>query len=653
MDYWTGYFTSRPYLKGLIKDAGNYLQQTDSLIFNHLKYKDSFGYKEILDKIYDLRRELGIAQHHDAVSGTARELVSKDYINRINSGIKQATDSAKEIIENDLKKYVNLGTFDSICIEAASQNECISKIYDKSSLSQGIALIYINPGLNSKLPVKLKVKVDRGVLVIDSIKNYLVNNDLICDTDLNYCEINFFIEFQQDELYKIFKIQSSDESSEVTPYMFTKVSSLINLVDDPNSFLTFDSEKLLFSQKIKSTGEEYTFSLAHGYYEYHSWKDPMHKNRQGAYLMATDEETPKKYNFNKDKSKYFIGKIVTEIDLHFEQSKLKIRIYPGLDNILDIESVIFPYHPKNGLEFLLIINSDVNNVNQNSKTEFFTDTNGMRIIKRIKDTRQTFDFEVDDKVASNFYPINSVLSLRDTKNNKQFSVWNDRSQAGTSLSKGEIFFVINRWSQRDDRKGLSDGVDEYDSSSINFHLNHWISLSQKNYDHEFLYNHINKKPMYAVYNTQKSNKPVVNVLLNSETSKLFLKNLEDKHNFQDEMFVIEDKECLEYNYYFMNDKQVLIQFLNKRDPYLYSSDSISSTSCKVQFKEVPEKVKTITRISLNGLDLEMSGKEIAFNIMSKIHQSPKGQSFLKNGSSIKEEYMIKPLDFETVLVTLQ
>jgi hypothetical protein len=653
MDYWTGYFTSRPYLKGLIRDAGNYLEQTDSLIFNHLKNKDSFGYKNILDKIYALRRELGIAQHHDAVSGTARELVSKDYINRINSGIKHATDSAKEIIESDLKKLVNLGTFDSICIDAASQNECINKIYDKSALSHGIAVIYINPGLNSKLPVIIKVKVDRGVIVIDSIKNYLVNNDLICDSDLNYCEVNFFVEFKNDELYKIFKIQSSDESSEVTPYMFTKVSSLINLVDDQNSFLTFDTEKLLFSQKIKSTGEEYTFTISHGYYEYHSWKDPMHKNRQGAYLMATDEETPKKYTFDKNKSKYFLGKIITEVDLHFEQSKLKIRIYPGIDNILDVESVIFPYHPKDGLEFLLIINSDVNNVNQNNKTEFFTDTNGMRIIKRVKDTRQTFDFEVDDKVASNFYPINSVLSLKDDSKNKQISVWNDRSQAGTSLSKGEIFFVINRWSQRDDRKGLSDGIDEFDSSSINFHLNHWISLTQKNYDHEFLYNHINKKPMYAVYNTLNSNTPVMKVVLNNETSKLFLKNLEDKQNFAEEIFVIEDKECLEYNYYFIDEKQVLIQFLNRRDPYFYNSNSISSTSCKVQFKEVPEKVKNITRISLNGIDLKMSGKEIAFNVMSKIHQSPQGQTFLKPERTIKEEFLIKPLDFETFLVTLQ
>ena len=135
------------------------------------------------------------------------------------------------------------------------------------------------------------------------------------------------------------------------------------------------------------------------------------------------------------------------------------------------------------------------------KTEFYTDTNGMRIIKRVKDTRQTFHFRVDDKVASNFYPVNSLLSLREESSNKEVTVWNDRSQAGSSMSKGQILFVINRWSQRDDRKGLADGIDESNSSNVNFSLNHWVAISKNDFNVGYLQGLINKKPLYAVYTT--------------------------------------------------------------------------------------------------------------------------------------------------------
>jgi hypothetical protein len=118
----------------------------------------------------------------------------------------------------------------------------------------------------------------------------------------------------------------------------------------------------------------------------------------------------------------------------------------------------------------------------------------MRKIKRIQDTRTSFEFNVDDKVATNFYPINSQILIN---NNKHMSVFNDITQAGTSLNKGQVYLVINRWSDNDDRKGLAEGIHEYHSNNIPFHVNHWIAFSDS-YDKQSLNNLIRHNPSYAV-----------------------------------------------------------------------------------------------------------------------------------------------------------
>ncbi|EPB79724.1 glycosyl hydrolase family 38 protein [Ancylostoma ceylanicum] len=122
--YWTGYFTSRPTFKGMIREASSLLQlckQLDALA--------DLGPADDAD-VETMARASALAQHHDAVTlvrnftlfhestsvlfssrGTAKENVTRDYERRLAVATKEGEVSKREVVINDyLKKIYPKGT---------------------------------------------------------------------------------------------------------------------------------------------------------------------------------------------------------------------------------------------------------------------------------------------------------------------------------------------------------------------------------------------------------------------------------------------------------------------------------------------------------------------------------------------------------------
>ena len=92
--YWTGYFSSRANLKGLIKQLGLYINIINKLLFQIFMDKDIMKKnKKMIDNaikcIYLARENLGVLQHHDAVTGTSKEKTNKDYENMAIIGVEK------------------------------------------------------------------------------------------------------------------------------------------------------------------------------------------------------------------------------------------------------------------------------------------------------------------------------------------------------------------------------------------------------------------------------------------------------------------------------------------------------------------------------------------------------------------------------------
>jgi len=89
--------------------------------------------------------------------------------------------------------------------------------------------------------------------------------------------------------------------------------------------------------------------------------------------------------------------------------------------------------------------------------------------KRTLDQRPDFTLVTDQKVSSNYYPINSAIAFRD--DTTQMTVMNDRSQGGAVIEDGAIELMQNRRLLFDDCRGVGEALNETDSEGRGIEVN--------------------------------------------------------------------------------------------------------------------------------------------------------------------------------------
>lgn len=67
---WSGYFSSRPALKGYVRDSSAVFQMAKQLQAMTSTVTDMGP----TNPLYLLERAMGVTQHHDAVSGTSKQV---------------------------------------------------------------------------------------------------------------------------------------------------------------------------------------------------------------------------------------------------------------------------------------------------------------------------------------------------------------------------------------------------------------------------------------------------------------------------------------------------------------------------------------------------------------------------------------------------
>jgi alpha-mannosidase len=91
---------------------------------------------------------------------------------------------------------------------------------------------------------------------------------------------------------------------------------------------------------------------------------------------------------------------------------------------------------------------------------FYADSNGREMIKRQRDKRGASypPLVVNEPVAGNYYPVNSLLSLDDGA--AELAVVTDVTMGGSSMADGQLELMVHRRCQADDHRGVQEPLNE-------------------------------------------------------------------------------------------------------------------------------------------------------------------------------------------------
>ena len=455
--YWTGYFTSRPALKGYTRVCNNILQACKQLEAIHN------GFQSVSSM--SLQMALGVDQHHDAVSGTSKQHVAYDYAKRLHIGQVECEElmgyalsdlAAKDgspPLDLQFCEYLNI----SVC--SASQNDSFNiiayspycQLYsrDMAFPVNSTSLVVYN-GNGDIVPSQV-VPIDNSTSQVVTDALYLLhiyNPKSAADAMQPLGFQTYFVRPSNGEAgssspSKIYVHKNGDPDFSISNEVFT---------------LTFDGVtgrlKSIANQRI---GYEASVDQQFMWWNASDGNNVNDSQASGAYIFRPNGTAPFPINpGNIAQVTVVSGDVVQEVRQVFSPWVTQtIRLFSY--NVPVFEYTIGPIPKGDGLGKEVISRFSTN---LTTGGVWYTDANGREMQKRVRNYRPTWTLNVTEPVAGNYYPVNSRIYIQDVTTQNQFTVITDRSHGGSSLNDGQVELMVHRCLLYDDSKGVGEPLCE-------------------------------------------------------------------------------------------------------------------------------------------------------------------------------------------------
>lgn len=485
--YWSGYYTTRPYLKLLARQFEHQLRTSEilfTLVSNHIKQQNNprlIASEKRLEKSYEqlinARRNLGLFQHHDAITGTSKASVMYDYGTKMFTSLYHCIrlqEAALTTIMVPNEKLHSQNILQSE-LEWETYGEPVKKL--RVSLVDRKKIIVFNPLAEPRIEVITVGTNTTDIRFFDTYRKEYVQYQITPNIDLNeeasrmisttefdalfvanipaLTAVTFNIEeYKNRSVHGVVFCNSCGGAPGQAPGPFDVKTMMPGDIQLENSFL-----KLLINRNTgflrqvyrKDIKKRNVLEIQFGAYQ-------SAQRHSGAYLFMPDYDSPEKQvlnaynNWNDDNIFIVSGPVCTEItSLYMPFLAHTLRIYNVNDPILArgilVENVVnFESPPKNReTELFMRIQTDIQN---GEPPEFYTDQNGFQYQKRVKVNKLG--------IEANYFPITTMAWLQDEES--RLTLVTNHAQGAAAYEPGRLEVMLDRRTLYDDFRGIGEGV---------------------------------------------------------------------------------------------------------------------------------------------------------------------------------------------------
>ncbi|XP_068168984.1 alpha-mannosidase 2x isoform X2 [Antennarius striatus] len=487
--YWTGYFTSRPFYKSLDRVIESHLRGAEilySLAVANARHAGMEGRYPISDYslLVDARRSVGLFQHHDAITGTAKENVVIDYGNKLLRsliGLKRVIINAAHFLVMKNKEFYRFYQTESF-LETDDRRATQDSLPQRTLIELDPAgpryMVLFNPIEQERLcavtvlvnTVKVRVLTEDGqTLPVQLSAQWSSASQMSAEV----FEATFMVRLPPLGL-AVFHIYESPDSpmtlrsdtllrlpgrgvtaraGDPLPVRSQQSDSQTFYISSQSLILGFSGTTgLLESIKRKDDHEEVKVQMQFMVYGTRPSKD-----KSGAYLFLPDG-TAKPYNQKEPAVVRVVeGPLFSEVVAHYQHFQQTIRIHnvPGVDGLsVDISTMVDIRDQTNKeLAMRLVTNIQSGDV-------FYTDLNGFQM-----QPRQHY---LKLPLQANFYPMPSQAYIQDSHH--RLTLHTAQSLGVSSLESGQLEVIMDRRLMQDDNRGLGQGLKDNKKTINHFRL---------------------------------------------------------------------------------------------------------------------------------------------------------------------------------------
>ncbi|KAH3856771.1 hypothetical protein DPMN_099365 [Dreissena polymorpha] len=496
-EYWTGYYSTRPFQKQLSRDLEASLRAGDILstlaIHQCKRYNLEFeSYLETMSQLLEVRRSLGLFLHHDAITGTAKPEVVQDYENKLlhafnvsQSVIAQATQNLLTMCNNDSPVIISAH---NVRRDAHTPPTQFTTIVTKS----GTKVIFVNPVAQERSEF-IRLRVDSANLDIRNSQDlnipFQINPVFKSTTKIQTSEFEvvFLIDMSpfSIETYTLYKVEapvlcywSSIETYGIENFQIPK-----NLNFQLKNSLTFKSSYKIENENFEARFEEN--GMLTGLFDRVRSKSidigveflSYTSQASGAYLFYPSGEAKPIHESTRPHVRLIKGPFLEQIEVVYKHLSHSLSLF---DTPTAQGQGLHVYNELNMLsadltnqEVIMRVTSEV----KNEHGEFYTDENGYQLIQR--KTRP------NTRVETNYYPVTTMALIEDSA--LRLTVHTRQSHGVASLKGGWLEFMLDRNVDRDDNRGLGEGVTDNRPTASHFILQIEHRQGTSQYQQKFTY----------------------------------------------------------------------------------------------------------------------------------------------------------------------